>query len=52
MGVFLQSLIDIDTWDKAYWRGVAYFVSEDPTLPPVIGLVFENGEAGKKSSLT
>lgn len=40
----LHGLIDVELWDKARWSGMAYLVSEDPTLPPVLGLIFENAE--------
>lgn len=44
--LFITSVIDIDLWNEARWKGMA-FVS-DPSLesPPIIGFVFENSQKG------
>lgn len=43
----VRSLIDIPTWDRAKWRGVA--VMKLPTLElPVLALMFEMPEAGQR----
>lgn len=46
--MFLSSIIDIDLWNKAKWRGMA-FVS-DPSLKaaPIAGFLFENDKAGEE----
>lgn len=43
--MFFSSPIDIDKWDRAKWRGVAYLWGGDA---PAIGLVFQNFAAGKE----
>lgn len=48
MSIFLQSLIDVDTWNEAKWRATAYFVHEDQTVPPALGIFFENEKPAKK----
>lgn len=47
MSMFLQSLIDVDEWNKAKWLATAYFVHEDQTVPPALGIFFENEKAAK-----
>ena len=44
--LYVTSMIDIDTWDKATWRGVAFFMFEDE--PPILLLPFINEEYAKK----
>jgi len=39
------SLIRLALWDRARWRGVATLTTASNTSPPILGLVFENGEA-------
>src|SRR5687767_2257333 len=39
-----EDVIQINLWDTARWRGVAYVGAEPPT-PPLLLLVFENREA-------
>jgi len=48
MNVLLQSLIDIEMWNKAKWVATAYLVSDSPQDLPCLGLVFENADAGKQ----
>lgn len=43
----VRSIIDIPLWDRAHWRGAA-FLQFGPTVPPIIGLAFENQEAAEK----
>lgn len=43
----VKSVIDAPTWDAAIWRGCGY-LQMGPDLPPLIALLFENGEAGRK----
>ena len=44
--IFLSSIIDIDLWNEAKWKGMAYI--SDPSLkaPPIAGFLFENEKAG------
>ena len=44
--LYVTSMIDIDTWDKATWRGAAFFMFEDE--PPILLLPFINEEYAKK----
>jgi hypothetical protein len=46
--ILFKSLIDVDKWNEAGWKGAAFF--HDPTgeQPPCLGLAFENIEAGKQ----
>jgi hypothetical protein len=39
-------VIDIALWNKARWRGVAFF-DFGPGRPPAIGLMFDNGGAAR-----
>lgn len=41
-----SGLINLRLWDRAKWRGMLYAIYEDS--PPVLGLFFENAEAGTK----
>ena len=42
----VHSVIDIHTWDKAKWRGVAYI--DNPTYPPSMAFIFEDEASGRK----
>lgn len=42
------SIIDIPLWDKAKWRGVLFAHSPDSYEPPVLGLLYEEAEAGQE----
>lgn len=41
----VESLIDIDLWDKAKWKAMAFITQ--PDQPPVMGLGFGNNEAAR-----
>lgn len=43
----VKSVIDLPTWDAAVWRGCGY-LQMGHDLPPLMALLFENGEAGRK----
>lgn len=43
----VKSVIDVPTWDAAIWRGCGY-LQMGHDLPPLMALLFENGEAGRK----
>lgn len=45
MGV--RSVIDVHLWDRAGWRGAAFF-SYGPQVPPILALMFENQDASEK----
>lgn len=46
--MFISSIIDLELWDKAKWKGVAF--ASDPNLKrsPIIGFVFEDEKYGNK----
>jgi hypothetical protein len=46
--LLIQSLIDIEKWDKAGWHGVGYLIMQDKTAPPCLGLMFNRGEIGRE----
>lgn len=43
----VRSVIDIPLWEKAGWTGVL-FADFGPGAPPVMGLLFENPDAGRQ----
>lgn len=45
--MIVRSVIDTHLWDQAGWAGAAYALM-DPRLPPVLGLMFRNGDAATK----
>lgn len=46
--LLISSLIDVEIWDKAKWKGVAFIHTTDVTEPSKIILLFKNIEAGRK----
>jgi hypothetical protein len=46
--LFVTSIIDLDLWNKAGWKAMAYL--SDPSLkqPPLVGFVFEDNEVGSE----
>ncbi|MGG5735923.1 MULTISPECIES: toll/interleukin-1 receptor domain-containing protein [Bacillus cereus group] len=46
--LFVTSFIDIEKWDKAGWKGVAYLIDQTFTQPPMLVFLFENKEAAVK----
>ncbi len=40
--------IDMETWNKARWSGVAFIGDYSGRTLPAMGLIFENEEAGRK----
>jgi hypothetical protein len=42
------SLIREAIWNEAEWRGVGFAISPDPSVRPILALLFENAEAGMK----
>lgn len=47
-GVDLNWLINDELWDKAEWKGLAYIDWPEDNMPPCIGLVFGEDEAGRE----
>lgn len=45
--VFFSSPIRLELWDKAGWKGAAFVFCEDESVPPIIGLCYQNIAAGK-----
>ncbi|MBQ8619215.1 MAG: TIR domain-containing protein [Clostridia bacterium] len=45
--LFFSSPIDLELWNQARWRGAAFLFSEDEAIPPVLGLPYQNFNAGK-----
>ena len=43
----VRSIINIHLWDRAKWRGTAFFHFA-PDQPPLLALMFENEEAARK----
>jgi hypothetical protein len=43
----VQSVIDMHSWDKAKWTGIAY-ASYGQDVPPVFALIFSNAEAARR----
>lgn len=46
VSAFLFGPIDVDLWNRAGWKGTLYMVARD--RPPVLGLVFADGAAGRR----
>ena len=46
--LLVTSIIDVATWDKAFWNYVGYASYEDESQPPLLGLAFKNQQEGLK----
>lgn len=46
--MFFATPIDVEKWDAAQWRGMLYMFSYDPHVPPILGFLFRDFDAGKK----
>lgn len=46
--IYFQSLIDVDLWNSAGWRGTAFWHDPRGMEPPGLGFLFDNLEAGKR----
>lgn len=44
----IVSLIRESLWNKAKWRGTGFFHSANGSIPSIMGLLFENGVAGRE----
>ena len=47
--MFLSSIIDIDLWNQAKWKGMAYISDPSLKVPPIAGFLFEHEKAGDKN---
>ncbi|AGF57403.1 hypothetical protein B0P06_004301 [Clostridium saccharoperbutylacetonicum] len=46
--MFVTSMIDLKSWDKAKWRGVAYMFDPKNEAPPIMGLLYKDKESASK----
>jgi hypothetical protein len=44
----ITDLIDLDLWDKARWGGCGYMMTYDNSQPPILILLFNHYEFGKR----
>lgn len=44
--LFVTSIIDLDLWNKAGWKAMAYLSDPGLEQPPLVGFVFEDNEVG------
>jgi hypothetical protein len=45
---YIQSLIDIELWDSARWKGMAFLHDPSGIEPPGLGFLFEDIDAGRR----
>ena len=46
--MFFFTLIDVDRWNQAQWKGTVYITADDPKFVPAIGILFTDGNAGRQ----
>ena len=46
--LYFQSPIDIELWDSARWKGIAFLHDPSGIEPPGLGFLFENIDAGRR----
>jgi hypothetical protein len=46
--LFFQSFIEIEKWDAAKWKATAFILDPSGAKAPMIGIVFENIDAGRQ----
>ena len=46
--LFVSSIIDIETWDKAIWRGSGFLISRNPNDIPILLLLFKEEQYAHK----
>lgn len=46
--MFFTTPIDVEKWDAAQWRGMLYMFPYDSRIPPALGFLFKDYDAGKK----
>lgn len=44
--LFFTSVIDVDLWDKAKWKGIVFISDPSLKVPPIIGFLFTHGKYG------
>jgi len=44
--MFLSSIIDLDLWNEAKWKGMAFVTDPSLQAAPIAGFLFENEKAG------
>ena len=44
--MFLSSIIDVDLWNEARWKAMAFIGDLGLQKPPIVGFVFENDQKG------
>jgi hypothetical protein len=46
--MFFSSIIDVDLWNEAKWKGMAFVGTNDLTSPPIACFYFNNEEKGRE----
>lgn len=46
--MFITSMIDLKTWDKAKWCGVTYMFDYENEAPPIMALLYKNKDSATK----
>ena len=46
--IYFQTFIDLELWDSAQWKAMAFLHDPGGTEPPCLGIVFGNIDAGKQ----
>lgn len=46
--MFYSSIIDVDLWNEAKWKGMAFIGDPGLQAPPIVGFVFENDQEGNE----
>ena len=46
--MFITSIIDVDLWNEAKWKGIGFVSFPDLRQPPIICFMFENSKYGDK----
>lgn len=46
--MFVTSMIDLKSWDKAKWSGVAYMFDPENEAPPLMALLYKDKESASK----
>ena len=46
--VYVSSVIDLDLWNEARWKGCVYMVDPKGESPPLLGLLFRDRAAAQK----
>lgn len=46
--MFVSSLIDLEAWDAAQWKGTAFLYAPDLSMPAGMGLIFRDEAAARR----